>query len=96
MFQYHQKAAIKLRYKYYNECNIISEESTPTLSINPKATNVNSTVNETLACIRNAIDKVMIENGLEGEWAQLKFQLILISVALNECINIEVEAEAQK
>lgn len=95
MFQYHYKAAIQSWLKYYTERDMTSVGSAPELFAHPRATDDNTTA-EHLACIKNAIDKVMIENGLEDEWAEYQTELIVVLAALDQCKEIEDAAESQE
>lgn len=94
-FQYYYKAALQLRNKYYNECNMTTIDAGLEL-IGDFNANADNTTAGKLACIKDAIDKVMEENGLEDEWSEYQLELIVVLTALDQCNEIEDTAEAQK
>lgn len=96
MFQYNYKAAIQLRYKYYNECQFTGKPMPPpTMDGHFNSTDDNITAEE-LACMKDAIDKVMKENSLEHEWEQYRMELTVALAALDQCNETEDPEEAQE
>lgn len=91
-FQFHYKAAIQLRYKYYNDCNMKTEFG----EFGPRNRNPSELSPARLICIKGAIDKVMKENGLEDQWEEYQKELIVVLAAIDACNDIEDPAEAEE
>lgn len=96
--QYLYKAAIQLRSRYIEQCNMTTIEPTSDLLRyldDPDDTDDDNS-GDKLACIKAAIDKVMEENGLEDEWAEYQMELMEVLGALKECKEIEDAIKARE
>lgn len=85
-----------MRYKYYNECQFTGKPLPPfTIDSHFNSTDDNITA-ENLTCIKDAIDKVMEEDGREDEWEEYQMELTVALAALDKCNEIEDTDEAQE
>lgn len=93
--QYLYKAAVQLRFKYYNECNTTTTDTEFEIFTYLNSIDDSLTAKR-MAKIKDTIDHVMKEHELEDDWAEYQNDFSLVFDAINQCNEIDDAADTQE